>query len=291
MKRTNNFIPTLIALTVACIASQSLQAQAPARQAFPWSSSSVSGVAETVSRASSAVQTITQAPSPASSGSASRSIIGNTTSIANNVLSAGDPIYLDENGNQITREQMQAKLSSGQNEVSSALGSASEAVQSFGQNLGQNFQQHVTPLQSVDNSAWGKAKSVTSKATSFWKKPAWFGSTEGITLPSVKSTWAKPKFQQPTTWFSKKAQDPINFATIGSLPRQGQFPTSTDGPLHAPQQIASRVVESVTPNPSSKPASFSPDASVATDALQSVFEAPKDRIASGFNSGGDFSPR
>ena len=64
MKRTNYFIPTLIALTLVCAASQPLQAQAPARQAFPWSSATASatGVAETVSRASSTVQSIAQAP-------------------------------------------------------------------------------------------------------------------------------------------------------------------------------------------------------------------------------------
>ena len=87
MKRTNNFIPTLIALTVACAASQSLQAQAPARQAFPWSSASATSVAETVSRASS----ITRTPLGKVSGSASRSF-ESTKGVAETVSRASSTV-------------------------------------------------------------------------------------------------------------------------------------------------------------------------------------------------------
>jgi len=57
----------------------------------------------------------------------------------------------------------------------------------------------------------------------------------------MKTTWAKPKFQEPTTWFSRKAADPITFAPIDSLPRKGKIPTAIDGPLtSSPAQFASQ---------------------------------------------------
>ena len=320
MKRTNNFIPTLIALTVACAASQSLQAQAPARQAFPWSSASATsvaetvsrassitrtplgkvsgsasrsfestkGVAETVSRASSTVQSIAQAPIEKVSGSASRSFEntnGSATKVANDVLAKERTIYVDQQGNEISHEAFQAKLTGVQNQVTSALPSTGQAVQSFEQ----NFDQHVTPLRTVDNSAWGKAKSVTSKATSFWKKPSLFKTPEGLTLPSTKTTWGKPKFDQPTTWFSKKTTDPITFVPLGNLPRAGKTPTSIDSPdslsLVADQSVNRQ------PKTSFQKTNFQPEREFI-DSTNSIFEAASERVASEFSAAdNDFDPR
>lgn len=236
MKRKNNFIPTLIAILAAFATTQSAQAQVPARQAFPWSSATVAQSASpAVSQARSHITASTQqfANSTETFGnSVSQSLnntIGNVTSVANRAVSVGETIYLDESGNQITREQMQANLSGVQN-------------------LRQNFQNHI-PSQSVDSSVWGKAKNITSKATSFWKRPSLLKTPEGLNLPSTKTTWGKPKFAEPTTWFSKSSASPITFAPIGSLPRKGEIPTSIDGPLTSPPaQLASR---------SSRPAEFS----------------------------------
>jgi len=319
MKRTNNFIPTLIALTVACAASQSLQAQAPARQAFPWSSASATsvaetvsrassitrtplgkvsgsasrsfestkGVAETVSRASSTVQSIAQAPIEKVSGSASRSFEntnGSATKVANDVLAKERTIYVDQQGNEISHEAFQAKLTGVQNQVTSALPSTGQAVQSFEQ----NFDQHVTPLRTVDNSAWGKAKSVTSKATSFWKKPSLFKTPEGLTLPSTKTTWGKPKFDQPTTWFSKKTTDPITFVPLGSLPRAGKTPTSIDSP-NALALVADQAVDR-QPKANFQKTNFQPQREFI-DSTNSIFEAASERVASEFSAGNDFEPR
>ena len=285
MKRTNNFIPTLIALTVACAASQSLQAQAPARQAFPWSSASATSVAETVSRASSTVQSIAQAPIEKVSGSASQSFEntnGSATKVANDVLAKERTIYVDQQGNEISHEAFQAKLTGVPNQVTSALPSTGQAVQSFEQ----NFDQHVTPLRTVDNSAWGKAKSVTSKATSFWKKPSLFKTPEGLTLPSTKTTWGKPKFDQPTTWFSKKTTDPITFVPLGSLPRAGKTPTSIDSPNAL---VADQAVDR-QPKANFQKTNFQPQREFI-DSTNSIFEAASERVASEFSAGNDFEPR
>ena len=317
MKRTNNFIPTLIALTVACAASQSLQAQAPARQAFPWSSASATsvaetvsrassitrtplgkvsgsasrsfestkGVAETVSHASSTVQSIAQAPIEKVSGSASRSFEntnGSATKVTNDVLAKERTIYVDQQGNEISHEAFQAKLTGVQNQVTSALPSTGQAVQSFEQ----NFDQHVTPLRTVENSAWGKAKSVTSKATSFWKKPSLFKTPEGLTLPSTKTTWGKPKFDQPTTWFSKKTTDPITFVPLGSLPRAGKTPTSIDSPNAL---VADQAVDR-QPKANFQKTNFQPQREFI-DSTNSIFEAASERVASEFSAGNDFEPR
>ena len=287
MKRTNNFIPTLIALTVACAASQSLQAQAPARQAFPWSSASATSVAETVSRASSTVQSIAQAPIEKVSGSASQSFEntnGSATKVANDVLAKERTIYVDQQGNEISHEAFQAKLTGVPNQVTSALPSTGQAVQSFEQ----NFDQHVTPLRTVDNSAWGKAKSVTSKATSFWKKPSLFKTPEGLTLPSTKTTWGKPKFDQPTTWFSKKTTDPITFVPLGSLPRAGKTPTSIDSP-NALALVADQAVDR-QPKANFQKTNFQPQREFI-DSTNSIFEAASERVASEFSAGNDFEPR
>ena len=304
MKRTNTIIPTLIALLAATTASQSLQAQAPARQAFPWSSSSVTGAAKTVSRASSAVQSVAQSSVQKVSGSASRTIEstnGSATKIANDVVAQGKRIYLDQQGNEISREAFEAKLGV-QEHLTKVLPATQQSVQSFDHNIQNNVQQHVASLPSVDNSAWGKTKNVASKAISFWKKPTLFKTPEG--LPSNKKAWGKPKFAEPSTWFSDKAESDITFAPLGSLPRKGQFPTSIDGPLHQPQ-IASRVIENVpraVEAVASVPQAIETVASVpktliskptseVVGAAQSVFESAKEHVASTFNSGGDFEPR
>ena len=330
MKRTNYFIPTLIALTLVCAASQPLQAQAPARQAFPWSSATASatGVAETVSRASSTVQSIAQAPMEKVSGSASRSFEsanefakttspasstaqsildqapdqnvsgsatrsfestnGSATKTANDALAKERTIYVDQQGNEISREAFQAKITGVQNQVTSVLPSTGQAVQSFEQNFGQNFNQHITPLQSVDNSAWGKAKSVTSKATSFWKKPSLFKTPEGLNLPSTKTKWAKAKFDQPTTWFSKKTTDPITFVPLGSLPRAGKTPTSIDSP-NALALVADQAVERL-PKANFQKTNLQPSREFI-DSTNSIFEAASERVASEFSPGNDFDPR
>jgi len=323
MKRTHTFIPTLIALTAACAASQPVQAQTPARQAFAWSSATANSnasptVPSNVSHVSDPTLSYHEATAETSNPvgqsvgttilerSLPESTIDNTiestvesafdssTNIADNAVVVEAPIYLDENGNQITREQMQAKLSAGQNELTTSLPSANEAVQSFGQNLGQNIQQRVTPLQSVDNSAWGKVKNVTSKATSFWKKPSLFKTPEGITLPSTKSTWAKPKFAEPTTWFSQKSVSPITFAPLGSLPRNGKTPTSIEGPVHQ-TQIASQAPASIT-SPIQSVAKASQDfvakpVREVVDTTKSIFKSTGERVASEFSVGNDFDPR
>ncbi len=226
MKRSNNFIPTLIAMTATCAAAQCVQAQAPARQAFPWSSAAVVESAKpAVAQTATALQNYGGSLAQTFDKSVTESFEGavdSVTSIPSNTLSAGETVYLDENGNPITREQMQAKLTGVQN-------------------LGQSLQNRVPSLQPVDKSVWAKAKNMTSKATSFWKKPSLFQTPEGITLPSVKTTWSKPKFAEPTTWFSKRTTDPITFAPQNSLPRQGAIPTSIDGPLTSPPaQFASQ---------------------------------------------------
>ena len=329
MKRTYNFIPTLIALTAACAASQSLQAQAPARQAFPWSSASATGVAETVSRASSTVQSIARAPLGKVSGSASRSFEstkgvaetvsrasstaqsiaqapiekvsgsasrsfestnGSATKVANDVLAKERTIYVDQQGNEISREAFQAKITGVQNQVTSALPSTAQTIQSFDQNFNfeQNFNQHITPQRSVDNSAWAKAKSVTSKATSFWKKPSLFKTPEGLTLPSTKTTWGKPKFDEPTPWFSKKTTDPITFVPLGSLPRAGKTPTSIDSP-DSLALVADQAVERL-PKASFQKTNFQPQREFI-DSTNSIFEAASERVASEFSAGSDFEPR
>lgn len=269
MKRSKNLVPTLIAITISCATAQNMQAQVPARQAFPWSSAAV---AQTASPAVS--KTLTRVATSAKEfdntierfgNSVSQPInntIDNATGIADRAVPVGETIYLDESGNEITPEQMEAKISGVQN-------------------IGQNFQNHI-PSPTVNNSVWGKAKNVTSKATSFWKKPSLFKKPEGLTLPSTKKTWGKPKFAEPTTWFSKTTTNPITFAPIDNLPRKGEIPTSIDGPLEQPL-YADRSVDRVEP-------SLSPITTV-NGSSHSVFEAAEKRVASEFNSGGDFSPR
>ena len=275
MKRARTIIPTLIALTAACAAAPSLQAQTPTRQQFPWSSSRV---AETVSRVKTAVAK--QVPSSTKVAAPPfRQTIGNATSISNDVLSVGETIYLDESGNQITREQMQAKLSAGQNQIAS-----------IGESIRTNrtsFLQHTAPLQSANTSAWGKAKSVNSKATSFFKKPSLFKTPEGMTLPSMKTTWGKPKFDQPTKWFSKTSTDPITFAPLESLPRRGKIPTSIDGPLTAPPRRFARQVAAPAQFPSLPANNF---ASTGDAAGQSIFSAAEYEVAESVNSN-SFDPR
>ena len=269
MKHTNHFIPTLIALTAACAAAPPVQAQTPTRQAFPWSSASV---AQTASPTVSAAPQHHRQPAAQTLRAPVHQSIGKATSIASNVLPVGEVIYLDEQGNQITREQMQAKLSNGQNQVNSALGSASQAVQSFGQNV----QQRVAPLQSVDKLIWSKAKSITSKATSFWKKPSLFKSPEGPNLPSLKTTWAKPEFSEPTAWFSKKTSDPITFAPFESLPRKGKTPTSTNGPLTLPPAQFARQNATPVRFSSNQATSFE---STGETAAKSIFSVPDYEVA------------
>lgn len=289
MKRTNNLIPTLIALTAACTASQSAQAQSPARQAFPWSSTSAvktasPAVSQTAARVSASANHYIEANAPTFGKSVGQSIdntIESATSIANSAPSAGYSIFLDERGNQITREQMQANLSAGQNDVSLGLPSANQAVQSFEQNFGQR----ITPLRQVDNSMWGKTKSMTSKMKSVWKKPSLFKTPEGMTLPSMKTTWAKPKFDEPTTWFSRKTTDPITFAPIDSLPRKGQIPTSTDGPLASQARFASRSAAPVA-LPSFTPKKLE---NVRDAASQSIFARPELEVAESVDN--SFDPR
>jgi len=285
-------IPTLIALMASGAVSQSLQAQAPARQAFSWSSASVTPAASVAPRASSPVATPIIGMTvelPANSGIRSLdnapSIAESTTSFGDNALAAaktkiGETIYLDEKGNEITREQMQAKLTNVENQVGSALPSVSHANQSF-----RSLEQRVAHSASVDNSIWDNTKNVTSKATSFWKKPSLFKTPEGITLPSMKTTWTKPKFDQPTTWFSRKTTSPITFPSIDSLPRKGKSPTSIDRPLISPTQVASQAaaVERLAESFDS--------VDEINSVGQSVFNSTTERVASQFDSGGDFNPQ
>ena len=296
MKRKNTLIPTLIALTAACTASQSLQAQTPARQTFPWSSSNAS---QTASRVSSSQGYLVEAPVKALNHSVSQSLdslnnknegtINSATTVANEVLAVGETIYLDEQGNQITREEMQAKLTAGQNEMISTLPSTNQGSQAI-QSFERNFDQRITPQRPADNSMWGKTKSITSKMTAVWKKPSLFKTPEGMTLPSMKTTWAKPKFDEPTTWFSRKTTDPITFASIDSLPRKGQIPTSTSGPLSAQAQFANRSAAPIA-QPSFASENFASQKleNVDNAAAKSIFTAPEYEVAEKVDN--SFDPR
>lgn len=285
MKRTNNLVPTLIALTAACTASQSVLAQSPARQAFPWSSASAvetasPTVSQTAARVSSSADHYSDANALTFGNSVSQSannMIGSAASTADSAAT----IYLDVSGNEITREQMQANLSAGSNEVSLGLPSADQAVQSFEQ----NFEHNITQRRPVDNSIWDKSKTMTSKMTSKWKKPSLFKTPEGINLRSTKTTWAKPKFDEPTTWFSRRTTDPITFASIDSLPRKGKTPTSTDGPLASQAQLASRSAAPIAV-PSLKPEKLE---NVRDAVSQSIFTGPEHEVAESVDN--SFDPR
>ncbi len=283
MKRTSTFIPTLIALTAACAAAPTAQAQAPARQAFPWSSARAAqtaspAVSQTQSRLSTSAQQFR-----GRIGESFSSTVESATNIASNAQPVGDTIYLDEQGNQITRQQMQDKLSAG----NAALESTSEAIQSYGQNLGQKFEQRVKPLRSVDTSAWGKAKSMTVKATSLLKKPSLLKAPEGITLPSMNTTWAKPKFAEPTTWFSRKTTSPITFAEMDVLPRKGKIPTSIDGPLTSPRAQFAGQSGTSSSFPSYQANSFE---NLGEAATKSILSAPDYEVAESIDDN-SFDPR
>ncbi len=258
MKRKRTFIPTSLALLTVCAVGQiaaatALQAQTPARQAFPWSSARATQAAPASSfsgrqltRSHSQPQAV---PSGAWRGNARTTgqSFSSGSAVTENVVVEGETIYLDEQGNEITRAQLQAKLTSLQS-LPNEVGASIPTVERMAESFGQDVQQAASAPRPVDKTIWGKAKDLATGVTSVLKTPAvpglpslksgFFKTPEGLHLPTRITRWGAPKIDQPTTWFSRELENPITFAPAGGLPRAGQVPTSIAADISGSQYVA-----------------------------------------------------
>ena len=252
----NGFFKAAVALLAVCAVAAQAEAQSSSNgQAFPWSSST--SKVTTPNRHA----VVNNRPTPAinhgssfNSGQAptvtnfERQITVDGQTLVGQVID-GEVVYMD------------AATSS-----SWANTSPTQAVQSAAK-----YQRDAA------SSTWGKAKDVASSATSVFKKPLelklpsmnLFKRPEGLTLPSASMSWSKPKFSQPTNWFSRTAESDITFAPLGGLPNSGQYPTSIDATRSS---IAAAPVEQF----------YNPSAYVQEIRSQgdSVWEAATERTAS-----------
>ena len=254
----NGFFKAAVALLAVC----AIAAQANAQE-FPWSSS----MAKATTPNHRAV--VNNRPTPAvNHGSSSRNVQAPTVSNFEREITVDGQTLV---GQVIEGEvvYMDAATSS-----SWANTSPTQAVQSAAR-----YQREAA------SSTWGKAKNVASSATSVFKNPLelklpsmnLFKRPEGLTLPSASTTWSKPKFSQPTNWFSRTAESDITFAPLGGLPNRGQYPTSIDSTRSS---IAAGAVQHVD--------RASEYVQEIRSQGNSVFEAASERTASSTAAVGEF---
>ena len=264
----NGALKAAIALLTVCAVAQQVDAQSTAkRQVFPWSSSS--SVETTPSRRAVS----NSHPTPAvNHGSSTRN------GLANAVSDYERQITVD--GQTLTAQVIDGEVVYMDAATSSSWTNSSPH---------QSVQATVQHQQAAATSAWGKAKNVTSNATSIFKKPLTlklpsmnpFKKPAGLTLPSTSTAWGKPKFSQPTSWFSHSVESDITFAPLNSLPNTGQLPTSIDATRSS---IAAGVRQHVD---------IASEYAQEIGSHHSVWEAASERTASNTSAPGDntFDPR
>ena len=271
----NGALKAAIALLTVCAVAQQVDAQSAAkRQVFPWSSSS------SVETTPSHRAVSNSHPTPAVNYSSST-----RNGLANAVSDFERQITVD--GQTLTAQVIDGEV------VYMDAATVSSWTNSSPHQPVQATQSTVQHQQAAATSAWGKAKNVTSnvtsKATSIFKKPLTlklpslnpFKKPEGLTLPSASTAWGKPKFSQPTSWFSHSVESDITFAPLNSLPNTGQLPTSIDATRSS---IAAGVRQHVD---------IASEYAQEIGSHHSVWEAASERTASNTSAPGDntFDPR
>ena len=319
--RISQFSILFLVAEIAIVATGTLaqaQQNVPQRQTFPWSSSvrtgrSIAGQsAQPTARPSAAqpihnaARTVTQSASRVAERLASqiqhaRHKVVDRVSEVKNPISTNEVVYLDRHGNEISYEKFQAQLTNVEHTVSNSQPSHNHPVPNHrGYPTVDTNAFHGTANETV----WRKTQNAVLNVTSLFKKPSLF-KPAGFTLPSQKTVWGKPRFNAPSTWFSRTAADPITFAQVGTLPRHGQVPSSIASSALSNNPTAQPLVKHTLPTKQTATAfaknatqtanrftdgTISNTTQRAVGAVQSVWDATADRTASIIDRNSDFAP-